>query len=127
MDNSVFLAKLIGPYIIVVGIGLIFNQKVFRQIIEDFAKNPALVYVTGLITFVAGLAIVLSHNIWVADWRVIITVFGWMALVKGAWLIIRPGAVNKMTKIYLNHMNLVLIPWVIMLLIGIFLTIKGYF
>jgi uncharacterized membrane protein len=126
MDNSIFLSKLIGPYIIVIGVGLVFNRKLFRQILEDFPKNHALVYLSGLITFVTGLAIVLTHNIWARDWRTIITVFGWMALVKGIWLIIRPGAVEKMTRIYLKHMQLVLIPWAIMLLIGLFLTIKGY-
>jgi len=126
MENSVLLARLIGPYIIVIGIGLMFNQKIFRQIMEDFLKNPALVFMTGIITFITCLAIVLFHNIWVADWRVIITIFGWVGLIKGAWLIVLPGTLLRMTKVYSENIKLVLIPWVIMLLIGIFLTVKGY-
>lgn len=83
MENSILLAKFIGPYITLVGIALLFNLKTCRRIMEDFFKNSALVYVTGLITFVAGMAIVLFHNIWVLDWRVIITLFGWNTLIKG--------------------------------------------
>ncbi|MDD5195700.1 MAG: hypothetical protein PHQ96_08535 [Candidatus Omnitrophica bacterium] len=126
MENSVLLARFIGPYIILIGIGLLFNRKVFRQILENFLQIPALVFVAGLITFIAGLSIVLYHNIWVADWRVIITAFGWIGLIKGAWLIVFPGTLVKTAKLYTENLKLVLIPWSIMILLGIFLTVKGY-
>ena len=126
MNSSILLARLIGPYIIVIGASLMLNQKIFRQIMEDFPKNPSLVFITGLLTFVAGLATVLFHNIWVANWRVIITIFGWLVLIKGVLLVVFPAALIKTTKIYSENFKLVLIPWGIMILIGIFLTIKGY-
>jgi len=127
MENSILLAKFIGPYIILIGIALMFNQKVFRKIMDDFPRNPSLVFVTGLLTFVTGLAIVLFHNIWIGDWRLIITVFGWIALIKGIWLIVFPGTLDKTTKLYTENFKLVLIPWSIMLLLGVFLVVKGYF
>ncbi len=126
MDSSIFLAMLMSPYIIMIGASLILNQKIFRKIMEDFPKTPSLVFITGLLTFVDGLAIVLFHNIWVADWRVIITIFGWLVLIKGMLLVMLPGTLLKVTKIYSDNLKLVLIPWSIMILIGIFLTIKGY-
>jgi hypothetical protein len=126
MDNSILLAKFIGPYITVIGISLLFNTKVYQKIMEDFFKNAALVYVTGLITFVAGLAIVLFHNLWVLDWRIIITLLGWNVLIKGAWLIISPDTSAKMAALFAKNNKLVLIPWIIMLAIGVFLTAKGY-
>lgn len=126
MDNSILLARLIGPYIIVIGASLMLNQKIFRKIMEDFPKNPSLVFVTGLLTFVVGLATVLFHNIWVADWRLIVTIFGWLVLIKGLFLVVLPGTLIKTTKIYLDNFKLVLIPWGIMILIGILLTVKGY-
>jgi uncharacterized membrane protein len=126
MDTSILLARLIGPYIIVIGASIIFNQKIFRKIMEDFPKDPSLIFVTGLLTFITGLATVLFHNIWVADWRLIVTIFGWLVLIKGVFLVVLPGILIKTTKIYSDNFKLVLIPWGIMILIGIFLTIKGY-
>jgi len=126
MENSLLLAKFIGLYIILIGTGLLLNQKTFRQIMADFPKNHSLVFVTGLLTFVAGLSIVLFHNIWVKDWRVIITLFGWIAVIKGAWLVLLPETLNKTTSLYVANFKLVLIPWFIMLLVGFFLTFKGY-
>ena len=126
MDNSILIAKFIGHYIMVIGIGLLFNSKAFQKIMEDFFKNAALVYVTGLITFVAGLAIVLSHNLWVLDWRLIITLLGWNVLIKGALLTISPDTSAKMAAFFAKNNKLVIIPWIIMLVIGIFLTAKVY-
>ena len=126
MDNSILLAKFIGPYIMAIAIGLLFNLKTYQKIMGDFFKNAALVYVTGLITFVAGLAIVLFHNLWVLDWRVIVTLFGWNMLIKGAWLIISPDTSTKMATLFAKNSKLVIIPWIIMLTIGVFLTAKGY-
>jgi uncharacterized membrane protein len=126
MDSSILLARLIGPYIIVIGASLILNQKIFRKIMEDFPQNTLLVFVTGLLTFVTGLATVLFHNIWVDDWRVIVTIFGWLVLIKGVFLVVLPGTLIKATKIYSDNFKLVLMSWGVMILIGIFLTIKGY-
>jgi len=127
MDTSIMLAKFISPFIILIGVGMFCNINKYRQIAEDFQKNSALIYLTGLITFIMGLAILLFHNIWVADWRVIITVFGWLAFIKGALLIILPHTLIKMTNVYVKNIRLVVIPWIIMLAIGIFLLVKGYY
>ena len=127
MENSVMLARFMGPYIIVIGIGMLFNLNAYRKIMEDFFKNAALVYVTGLLTFVAGLAIVLFHNIWILEWRLIITLFGWSILIKGSWLIIFPGTAAKLTDKFVKNVKLVLIPWTIMLALGLVLIIKGYY
>lgn len=126
MDSSILLARLWGPFIVLVGAALLLNKNIFLQIEKDFFKNSALIYLAGLITFVSGLAAVIFHNIWAADWRVIITVLGWMTLIKGAWLVAMPGTVVKLAETFIKNIKLVLIPWAVMIVIGIFLIVKGY-
>lgn len=126
MENSLLLARFIGPFIVLVAIAVLFNRKALLRIAEDFSKNPALIYISGLITFTAGLAIVLFHNIWAADWRLIITLFGWITLIKGAWLVIFPGTIAKVSSRFTKNINMVTVPWLIMFALGIFLVIKGY-
>jgi len=126
MDNSILLARFIGPFIVVVGAAILLNAQMFRKIGTDFFKNSALVYLGGIMTFFMGLAVVLFHNLWTADWRVIITVFGWLTLVKGAVLIICPDELAKSTKAWLKNTNVLIIPWSIMLALGIFLIFKGF-
>ncbi|MDD5561729.1 MAG: hypothetical protein PHT50_06355 [Candidatus Omnitrophica bacterium] len=126
MENSILIARFVGPYIIVIAIGLLLNLKTYRKIVEGFFDNAAIVYIAGLMAFVAGLAIVLFHNIWAMDWRIIITLFGWSALIKGTLFVVSPAASVKMAQVFIKNIKLVVIPWIGMLVLGIFLVFKGY-
>lgn len=125
MNNSLLLARLIGPFLLLVGIGWLLNVKNFHRIIEDFSNNSALVYITGLIAFIAGLAVVSTHNIWVTDWPIAITIIGWMMLIKGGCLVILPEISFKVARVLLKNVKLIIVPWMIMIAVGAFLTIKG--
>ena len=67
---------------------------------EEFLRSRALIYLSGLLTMTAGLAIVLAHNVWARDWPVLITVLGWLATIGGAVRIVhsRPGQRPSATR-----------------------------
>ena len=94
MSTSVFIARLIGPVMLVIGLAVFANQRAFRELAEEFLASRALMFLSGLIIMPAGLAIVLTHNIWVADGRVMITMFGWANLIGGAIRLIAPAYVT---------------------------------
>ena len=127
METSIFLAKLLGPYCIIVAVGILFNLKTYQKVMEDFCKNSALLYLGGVLALFFGLLIVLFHNVWVANWTVIITILGWLGLIKGAWLIIFPNTVAKVTEAYQKNVALLVVHLVIILALGVFLTVMGYF
>jgi hypothetical protein len=47
------------------------------------SQIPPVVYLSGVLMFVGGLAIVRVHNLWVRNWTVIVTLTGWFLLVLG--------------------------------------------
>lgn len=47
------------------------------------AQIPPVVYLSGVIFFVAGLAIVRAHNLWVRAWPLLVTLTGWAFLALG--------------------------------------------
>ena len=83
METSIFLAKMIGPVILVMGLVVLLNPLRMRTLAREFLQGEAFIFMSGLITLPIGLALVNTHNIWVADWRVIITVFGWLSVFAG--------------------------------------------
>jgi len=129
MENSVFLAKILGPYCIIIATGILFNLESYQKIIKDFYKNSALLYLGGILALLFGFLIVLFHNVWVADWPVIITIFGWGGLIKGAGLIIFPNALAKLTRTCHEDTMLLLVLLFVptSAVFGIFLTVMGYF
>lgn len=127
MEASVFFAKLLGPYCIIVGIGVLFNLKTYQKVMEDFSRNTALVYLGGVMALFFGLLVVLLHNVWTANWAVIITVFGWLGIIKGAWLIILPNKVGQLAEAYRKRDFLLKVHLAVVIGIGVYLTLMGYF
>jgi uncharacterized membrane protein len=127
MENSVFLAKLLGLYLIVVCLGFFFNMKTYQKLMEDFFKNSALIYLSGVMALFFGLLLILYHNVWEISWAVIITIFGWLGFIKVSLLIIFPNVMSKVSKAYQKKPSLLGINLLIMLAMGILLSIKGYF
>jgi hypothetical protein len=103
MSNSVFLARLIGPVMLVIGLAVFANQRAFRDLAEEFLASRALTFLSGLIIMPAGLAIVLTHNIWAVDGRVMITMFGWANVIGGAIRLAAPAYVMQTGRAMLKR------------------------
>ena len=76
MDRSLFLARLIGPTFVAIALGMLINLGRYESMIAEALHSGILFYLSGLLSLLAGLAIVNLHNTWCADWRVIVTVLG---------------------------------------------------
>ena len=94
MPTSIFLAKLIGPILVIAGIGVLANRKVFLALGQEIIRSHALVYLFGLIDLTVGLAIVLTHNVWAASWPLIITLLGWLCVIRGTVRVLAPEQVK---------------------------------
>ena len=126
MDSSIFIARIFGLCYLIIGVGFLFNRKTFQRIMEDFCKNAALVFYGGMLSLVAGIVIILIHNVWVAHWTVMITIIGWAGLIKGVWMIIFPNTVSKFMQAYRNK-TLMLIHSIAAIAFGAVLTYFGFF
>jgi hypothetical protein len=126
MSTSVFLARLIGPVMLVVGLAVFANPRGFREMAEEFLASRALMFLSGLILMPAGLAIVLTHNVWTADWRVLITLLGWLAAVGGALRLFGPLFVVKAGHAMLNKPYFTPIAAAIWVVLGLLFCFFGY-
>jgi hypothetical protein len=126
MQTSIFLAKLLGPFFLIVGVSVLINARAFHTIADEFIRNPALVFLTGLMVLPVGLAIVLTHNVWVSNWPVLITILGWLTIVSGALRLLVPRqALDMGRKLYANP-NMPFIAAGIWIVVGAVLCFFGY-
>lgn len=82
----------------ILGLQSVFANLLGRTI--KYTEERAITIATGYITFLLGLVTVILHNIWVADWRVAITILGWGTLIKGILKVGFPGHVNKKAQMF---------------------------
>ena len=74
---------------------------------REFLDNRALIFLSGFPTMFAGLAIANNHNIWIMDWPVIITLFGWAMIAGGAIRIAFPSVVRSIGSAMMENPALV--------------------
>jgi hypothetical protein len=96
MLASRYLAKLIGPLLLAIGAGMLLNGGIYGAMAEQYLSNYAMVYLSGLMALTVGIAVVLAHNIWTPNWRVIITLFGWLLVIGGAIRIVYPQFLERL-------------------------------
>ncbi len=77
MDTSRNIAAIMGPTIMATTGLETLNFHIWEGI------HPTTVFNNGAIWFMGGLAVVRFHNLWVRDWRVIVTILGWMSIAAG--------------------------------------------
>ncbi len=79
MTNSKSIAGLAGPTIVAM---IVSEFPLVQPHLYD-EQIPPVVYLSGVLMFVAGLAIVRAHNRWARDWTVLVTLSGWLGVVLG--------------------------------------------
>ena len=79
MANSRQIAGLVGPTLVAM---LLAEFPLVQPHLYD-SQTPPVVYLSGVLMFVAGLAVVRVHNLWVRNWTVLVTLTGWFFLLLG--------------------------------------------
>jgi hypothetical protein len=83
-SRTIFISRLLGLYCLIASLTMFTQKPAIVEIENTIVHNPAMLFIAGIITLVAGLAIVLSHNVWSGGaLPVLVTVFGWLQLIKG--------------------------------------------
>ena len=125
-DAQIF--QVLGIVYLAVGIGMLINPDFYKKLMSEFSENPPSMYLSGLTAMVIGYLLVTYHNIWPNDWPVIITIFGWVALIKGLFLLLLPRVSIKISSFFQIQMTKLLTVWaVIIAVVGALLAWLGFF
>jgi hypothetical protein len=103
MEISIFFARFWGSLFIILGLSTV-GAKFLGRVIK-YTEDKTITISTGYITFLLGLVAVILHGIWTADWRIAVTLLGWITLFKGITKIAFPERVNKRAQLFKNRQS----------------------
>ena len=126
MQPAVFIARLVGPTLVAVGVGILLNGPFYTALIVEAVHSPTLIYFSGLIALLPGLAILNVYRAWTADWRVIVSILGWLMVIGGVIRLVLPATTATLaTDIYSKPATLLIVA-VIVIVVGGYLSFEGY-
>ena len=120
------LAKVIGIYLVVIGIALFARRQYFSSVFAGFVDNRLLRIVIAIVELVAGLFLVVTHQIWASLPAGIVTFFGWAMTVEGiAYLFMPDRWVKKMFAVF-NTRAWYYIGGILAVVVGLYLVYVGF-
>jgi hypothetical protein len=126
VQPAVLIARLVGPLFVVIGLGVLLNAPFYEGAIVEAVHSPTLVYLSGVASLLAGLAIVNAHRAWTPDWRVIVTVLGWLCVIGGIVRIVFPAVVGSIAASIYSGPTALMIVGAVVLVVGGYLSFVSY-
>jgi hypothetical protein len=123
---SIWIARFLGPIFLVLAVRMIISPSSLLETSRKFLADSPLVLISGVLAMVAGLSIVNTHNLWVWDWRLIVTLFGWALIIGGAIRVVAPNIVDEVGGAMMDRPGMTRIAGAIWALLGALLAFKGY-
>lgn len=125
MDTSVYLARLLGPVLAVAGIGILISPNAYLAMAGGMMNDAPLIYLATIMGLLGGLALLQAHNLWVADWRVIITLLGWLTVIESVVWLLFPSEMRRVWAPLLSE-TLLFVSAAIVLVAAAVLCFFGY-
>lgn len=123
MELSILVAKLYAVVALLLGLGIFVNTNYYKETFSEMLESKIALFFAGVFAAIGGILLVTYHNIWESSWVVIITIIGWIALLKGITLLVFPKTFDFM-KPYYKKTNYWHFQAVALIIFGLIL---GYF
>ncbi len=124
-DNTFFLARVFGLYFTILSLYFLIRREAFTARVTAVLENLGTRTVTALVTLIIGILLVVSHNVWVANWSVLITLFAWLIFIKGILRLFFD--VDQKCMNWLLKDSVFYPTAIILLLFGLFFLWMGFF
>ncbi len=125
METTILLAKFWG-WFLTISCLIFFLKKSLIEELFRLLENKGFVILSGYLAFLIGLVSIILHNLWVLDWRVIVTIFGWVSLIKGIGRLAFPEAPSKTAEKLRKNPVLIQLLLIFGIILGAFLIWKSY-
>ena len=95
MMESIFFVKFMGYFMFLTGSALFLSKETRTAMLENMKNNESFIIAMGYITLLIGLPIVILHNVWELNVLGLVTLMGWVTLIKGFVFLAKPSVVKK--------------------------------
>lgn len=123
METSVFFGLFFGLIGIFTALSVVVNGYDYNKVIGDIEHNHISLLIMATMQLLLGLLVLILHPIYEFSWEIVITLTGWMLLLKSASLFLLPANVLSLASWMVNKAkmhNIALISFIygVFLLLG---------
>ena len=126
METAVLISKIIGVIYLAFGIGMLVNPSFYKKEIPQLLENSAYLILGGFLAVVFGFLIIESQKALTHDWQMVLTVIGYVAVIKGAVLLAFPSSMKIYKPLFETEKFMSLLTYFV-ILVGVVFIVFGFF
>ena len=126
MELTIYLSKVFGVALIVMGAATLVRRRYFVPVFGTFAAERLLRAIVGFMEMLAALFLLFAHNLWSPLPAAIVTLFGWVALIESiTYLLLPDESVDGLLRV-INKPAWYVGGGLVSILVGIYLAGFGF-
>lgn len=126
MDTTIIvLAKISGLMCLLIGFS-VMNKSYMTAIVNELENSKAQFWFAGFVAALIGAITLAFYSTWNTHWPVLITILGWLALLKGIVIMLFPGSMMHSFYRKFKASGVIMFSGVIAILFGLILLYKGF-
>lgn len=95
MQIAHYWADVFGPFLVILGLWMLLYSDNLGKIVTSIKGSPASFHILGLLQLLIGLILVRQCNVWNMTGVVLVTLLGWVFLVRGILSLFFPQLLMK--------------------------------
>jgi hypothetical protein len=120
-------ARIFGLWTLLAILGMVVNRQGTIDAMDGFFASAALMWTVGVFTTLIGVVAVVTHNRWSGRaLPLIVTLYGWMVLVKGLTFVWLPASTQQAFYNALHYSQYFYFYFIVSLAVGTYLTYAGF-
>ncbi|GGI81543.1 hypothetical protein [Legionella impletisoli] len=124
--HTFVLSQMFGLYLVIMAIIMVSRTKYYRDLILRLDPFDPAIAIGASYGLMLGILLVVIHNIWAWEPRLVVTILSWVILIKSVlWLSFPVKMSAWAKKVYLGPGYYVLA--LVMVVVGVFLLTKGFY
>ena len=123
MDVTVYLARLLGVYLLFISPFILFYKDSVARVVSNLYSNPALLAISGAVNILFGLVVFYAYPHFDMTWKVVFPILGILMVVKGIFRLYFPDRMHRFDDLVLGQTY---VMGVVTFVLGAFLTYVGF-
>ncbi|MGB1225018.1 MAG: hypothetical protein ACPHCN_12860 [Mycobacterium sp.] len=120
-------SRVIGPFLVIICVTAMARASDIQALFSQFEANSLWTWVIGATALALGLAMVAGHHYWRGAAAIIVSVLGWLIVLRGVLLLAFPSAFISMANSMIGAQFWWVALAIVFALVGLYLTYVGWF
>lgn len=126
MGNALVLAAYAGPVYVLLGLSILLYVPAWQKVMDKWEQDHYALIPMMMMYFILGLLMVRMYNVW--EWNVwlLVTLTGWILILKSVLYFLLPGSVLKAALKMKKGKAMLYVGGLVCLIVGLVLSYYVY-